>query len=112
MMLTFFFEKKFIFSKRHAFLHQNLYLWNTAVASLEHNHHIFGTQRTEESNYNTVTINNNNNNRVLFDNTMVEFEIVHLNVMIKRTIKDWQCQTHCPLLTYHDRCKWYHILCV
>ena len=38
------FRKKFIFFWRHAFRHQNSYLWNTTVASLEHNCHIIGTQ--------------------------------------------------------------------
>ena len=54
---------KFLFFWRHAFRHQNLHLWNatvaslnTTVASLEHNRHIFGAQRTEESDYNTVIV--------------------------------------------------------
>ena len=67
MTLTFSFAKKFIFFWRHAFRHQNLHLWNTTVASLEHNCHIFGTQLShlwnatcwpcgEESDYNTMTV--------------------------------------------------------
>ena len=39
-----FFGKQFIFFWRHAFRHPNLHLWNTTVASLEHNRHIFRTQ--------------------------------------------------------------------
>ena len=49
MTLTFFLKKNLIFW-RHAFRHQNLHLWNTTIASLEQNLHIFGTQLTDESN--------------------------------------------------------------
>lgn len=36
---------------------------------------------------------------IAFHSTMVETEIIHLNVMLNKTIKDGQCQTHCPLFT-------------
>ena len=62
-----FFEKKIIFFRRHAFRHQNSNLWNTTVASLEHNCHIFGAQPShlwiatwwlcgEKSDYNTMIV--------------------------------------------------------
>ena len=53
MTLTFFF---FLFFWRHAFRHQNSHIWNTTVASLEHNcHQSYSTrgevQRTSDKNF-------------------------------------------------------------
>ena len=63
MTLKFFFERKSNFSgvmhsgiKICIFGTQLLLLQDTTVASLEHNCHIFGTQWTEEFDYNTVTV--------------------------------------------------------
>ena len=63
MTLTIFFEKKSNFSnvmnsciKVCISGKQLSHLWSTTVASLEHNRHIFGTQWTKESDYNTVNV--------------------------------------------------------